>query len=182
MGMLNENDNEINPTYPKFNDLKIIKDIGKNKLEDSKNTECSICLKEILPDDKIAKLNVCDHLYHENCLSKWYSYCCKNKSDFSCPLCKSVEKVDLININNSYQNENNNISDDSDYDLLTDDTLSDDNNYNIENDRESIYHNQNINDLLNLKRKEKLILDNLINRQKIEKNNIDLTIQIQEKL
>lgn len=45
------------------------------------NKECSICLDNYNPTDKIIKLP-CNHIYHQKCINEWFS---KSKS---CPMCR----------------------------------------------------------------------------------------------
>jgi hypothetical protein len=46
--------------------------------------ECSICLVEYNLDSKIVKIRKCDHIYHQECISKWIITINK----LSCPLCR----------------------------------------------------------------------------------------------
>jgi hypothetical protein len=49
---------------------------------------CSICLNEYTTQDIIRKLNVCSHIYHENCIDEWIG---KFNND-TCPMCRANVK------------------------------------------------------------------------------------------
>ena len=44
--------------------------------------ECSICLFEYDKNNKIVKLNKCNHIFHKDCINKWIGI--KN----TCPMCR----------------------------------------------------------------------------------------------
>ena len=75
-----ENDNTINP--------KIISEIKKNtiKLENIKESICSICLDDFDSEKEISFLD-CKHIYHTNCIIEWIN------KDASCPLCRSNDLI-----------------------------------------------------------------------------------------
>ena len=65
--------------------------IDKEKLYKNLITSCSICLENFKEEDKVI-LTECSHLYHHECLTKWFE---KNNS---CPICRKENLV--INIDN----------------------------------------------------------------------------------
>jgi hypothetical protein len=63
-----------------FTDLIIIK-------EEEKPLECVICLNEMISNEKCRKIQICKHLFHQDCIERWLLRC------NNCPLCrKSIEK------------------------------------------------------------------------------------------
>lgn len=52
---------------------------------------CSICLEEILKNNKELE---CTHCYHENCINKWLD------KEGTCPLCR--KRIDNNNDDDSY--------------------------------------------------------------------------------
>lgn len=61
------------------NDLKL--DICKYK-KTNPTEECTICLEDYIPNDKIIFLT-CHHYFHQKCLAKWFNY------KLNCPTCRN---------------------------------------------------------------------------------------------
>ncbi|KAJ1394001.1 Zinc finger, RING-type [Sesbania bispinosa] len=52
-------------------------------------TECSVCLATILEDATIRLLPNCKHIFHVDCVDKWFS------SNTTCPICRTVAEPRL---------------------------------------------------------------------------------------
>lgn len=67
--------------------------IGKLKLglyntsRDSGSDSCSICLDAYQEDDKVHRIDECNHLFHSQCLFTWL------KTHKTCPLCRQLIDV-----------------------------------------------------------------------------------------
>ncbi|KAF7629837.1 RING-type domain-containing protein, partial [Meloidogyne graminicola] len=61
----------------------IIKIQQNNKL----SIICNICKEEFEDNEKALKLNPCKHLFHEDCIMKWFV------EKFDCPSCRSEVKL-----------------------------------------------------------------------------------------
>ncbi|KAF3334792.1 RING-H2 finger protein ATL32 [Carex littledalei] len=59
------------------------------KYEDNKNTECVVCLNELKNGEKVMRMPVCSHLYHQKCIVLWLV------QEPSCPLCRSPVKLSV---------------------------------------------------------------------------------------
>ena len=121
--------NEKKNLYPKFFQLNINKSIFKNEKNEDK--ECGICFGKIKQNDNICNLNVCDHIYHQDCLSKWYDQCIKELKSFTCPMCRKIEPLTLVDKFGIL-----NIDSDDDMDLFENMDLSSD-----DEDSNIIYNN-----------------------------------------
>ncbi len=80
-----------------FNDYK----------EKEKVNACSICLENFNPEDKII-INKCNHIFHLECLKKWFIPLNSIEVNNTCPGCRN-ELFDLKNIKNNNLDESNNI-------------------------------------------------------------------------
>jgi len=54
------------------------------KLKNDLLDDCSICLNNLLKDQKVIKLN-CNHIYHKDCILNWFN----KDSENGCPLCRN---------------------------------------------------------------------------------------------
>lgn len=59
------------------------------KYEDNKNTECVVCLNELKNGERVMRMPVCSHLYHQKCIVLWLV------QEPSCPLCRSPIKLSV---------------------------------------------------------------------------------------
>lgn len=50
--------------------------------QDSINHHCVICLCDFLPEENVAAIIPCGHVFHEDCLKKWFHV------NFKCPICR----------------------------------------------------------------------------------------------
>ena len=66
------------------NDSKVIKFLNKNTklVKSTTATECPICLEKISRDSIVRETN-CNHIFHANCIDRWFEVSCK------CPLCNN---------------------------------------------------------------------------------------------
>ena len=51
------------------------------------NTDCSICLDKINPNEFIREL-YCDHYFHKKCIDKWLINMSKKSENINCPICR----------------------------------------------------------------------------------------------
>ena len=55
-------------------------------LKEDEESDCVICLNKLLKDEKCRKIQICGHIFHQDCIEKWLLRCKE------CPLCrKSIE-------------------------------------------------------------------------------------------
>ncbi len=68
------------------------------RIDDFKQTECSICFDEFKKGIQVRKIPICRHIFHTKCIEKWF----KSKEGelvHKCPLCNceiTVEKIKEI--------------------------------------------------------------------------------------
>ena len=79
------NKNRCTSLFPNFKNLNINK---QKALKEHTDKECGICFNDFKLDDNICNLSVCNHLYHQECLEKWYNHCLKDSKNFTCPICR----------------------------------------------------------------------------------------------
>ena len=83
-----------------------IKFISYNDYNDKhKNINCIICFENFSPEDKII-VNKCNHIFHYDCLKKWFIPLNSINVNNTCPECRK-ELFDLKNINNNNLEKNN---------------------------------------------------------------------------
>ena len=61
-----------------------LKTLNNYKLKNDLLDTCSICLSDLLCNEKVIKLN-CNHIFHKDCIIAWL----KKDTDSSCPLCRN---------------------------------------------------------------------------------------------
>jgi hypothetical protein len=66
---------QTNPYYKSFA-------LDANAMHDIKPNECHICHEEYIQPATIASLTVCNHAFHESCITQWFNY------SISCPICR----------------------------------------------------------------------------------------------
>ena len=89
---IRENEEDIiNKIKDKLPNPIIIDEIELKKIKENNHDKCVICLEDFAINDKIINLE-CSHLFHNDCILKWFVY--KSK----CPLCKKQYNF----INNEY--------------------------------------------------------------------------------
>jgi hypothetical protein len=67
-------------------------------LQDFQDTqECAICLNPLMEDDACTPDNTCGHKFHEDCITCWVNKCIEKKQDVTCPLCRKLVTVSIIN-------------------------------------------------------------------------------------
>lgn len=47
-----------------------------------KPDQCLICIEPFTPTDSISEINLCHHIFHQNCLAPWFEY------NETCPICR----------------------------------------------------------------------------------------------
>lgn len=52
------------------------------------NKNCSICICDFAPEDKIIKLKGCGHLFHDSCFSDFFIY--NSGKTVQCPVCRFI--------------------------------------------------------------------------------------------
>ena len=107
-----------------------IDELELKKLKDSNRGNCIICLSDCEINDEAINLP-CSHLFHEDCIIKWFSY--NNK----CPLCKKAY---------NYTNDNNGNNEDhlfSFFNISVIIWINYNDNYNISNDISMTERNYN---------------------------------------
>ena len=112
---------DIRVFYPNFNKLNIVRNVNSSKKKDDNgNKECGICFNNILDGEKVCNLTVCQHIFHEECLSKWYYQCTKDKKSFTCPMCRKIQPINLTNDlhNKLLFSSDENTDSDNDEDIL----------------------------------------------------------------
>jgi len=50
---------------------------------------CSLCLEDIVPEDKMSTF-LCGHALHFECANSWISNCIQNNRPAPCPLCNAI--------------------------------------------------------------------------------------------
>lgn len=97
-------DNEENPENERtgylntcdFDDFFVAFEVSKLDPENVKfnQDQCTICLDTLNAGPKLRKIDICDHLFHDECLTSWLSL------SASCPNCKtSFSKSMIISMN-----------------------------------------------------------------------------------
>ena len=69
-------------TTEQINKIQIIKVAAENIQEYRNVGVCSICINDFSMRDKVKKLPLCQHPFHEKCIDIWL------KRSRECPLCK----------------------------------------------------------------------------------------------
>ena len=105
----------------KFNEIKGIQ--YKNVIDKNNRNNCVICLENFEDEDEVIEMN-CFHLFHYECIKKWFLPSNSVNINNSCPECRKelfnfgkIDKNQEINtshninenINNNNNNNNNNI-------------------------------------------------------------------------
>ncbi|XP_038895792.1 E3 ubiquitin-protein ligase ATL41-like [Benincasa hispida] len=62
-------------------------DYGK---DDEGEKECVICLREIEEGEKCRRMSMCDHVFHRDCIDRWFMV------DPHCPLCRTAVCVVVV--------------------------------------------------------------------------------------
>ena len=84
---IEENKNSIKIIYLDKITKKTIKQIfpkPEEYNENSQEKECIICLSKIKKKQKIQKLLKCNHIFHKECIDKWFI----SSQKIICPICK----------------------------------------------------------------------------------------------
>ena len=55
-------------------------------IEREANTDCPICLDDLIAGDKISECNSCKNIFHKKCVEKW----CAGKARCPCPYCRQL--------------------------------------------------------------------------------------------
>ena len=100
----------------KFNEIKGIQ--YKNVIDKNNRNNCVICLENFEDDDEVIEMN-CFHLFHYECIKKWFLPSNSVNINNSCPECRkelfNFGKIDQNqeintshNLNENFNNNNNN--------------------------------------------------------------------------
>ena len=80
--------NSVNLNNPEMDDVKVTLDdndvnkINTEVLQSDSKEKCSICMMEMIKDNKICKLD-CKHNFHEDCIMQWLK-----EYNYKCPVCR----------------------------------------------------------------------------------------------
>ena len=132
-----------------------------------KNNNCIICFENYNPEDKLIIIK-CGHIFHYDCLKKWFIPLNSTEVNNSCPECRN-ELFDLKNIdNNNLEEINNNLN------LNNQNQEIQNNNLNLNNNQNQEIQNNNLNlNDNNQKEQNNNLNSNNNQNQEIQNNNLN---------
>ena len=100
--------NIVNNNITYDNNLAVVPyiNLNNNVNNNIEHIGCSICLENILNDDK--HITSCNHIFHKECMARWMSL------NHSCPLCRKNLDLNIYGRNDEENDGDSN--DDYDYD------------------------------------------------------------------
>ena len=75
-------ENQPDPYVKTTRELLINSKIYKEITDIEKDKSCSICLNDFVDTDIVSRLDVCSHIFHNDCLKEWGYYVP------TCPICR----------------------------------------------------------------------------------------------